>query len=183
MTIDVDRTDKKPLSKRETLELLDRELLAELDDRETSVPDEFVAIGPIRGTELYKAVQAVEKHNGGKLPVRPWTAWRGMLRRADEGQGEDDLHERYEQFYLLADTLLQCVKNEICQLDSPPKQPKRRGRKATFDAAEDERLQKEWDAARRSGANKSTFCRDRRIDKEDLDRTLGRIRKRRKSAH
>jgi hypothetical protein len=182
MTRDIYRNDEAPITKRKALEWLNEKLTFELGDRATSVPDEFVAVEPVRGTELYRAVQAVEKHFGGRLPVKPWTAWRGMLLRADLEQGEADLHERYGQFYVLADTLHQWVKTEIFELDSQPKRPKRRGRKPTSDVDEDERLKRDWESARGCGTLKSEFCRARGISTKELDRALGRVRKRRNSA-
>jgi hypothetical protein len=99
-----------------------RRLIVELDkvmdDRETSVPGEPVEPEPIRGTTLYEAEQAVERHYpAGKLPVEPWRAWRGMLIRADEQQGEDDPHERYERFYELCDALRVWTVAEITRLE------------------------------------------------------------------
>lgn len=105
------------------LERLIVELTDELDDREPSVPEELVEPGPIRGTGLYEAVQAVERYYpGGKLPVQPWRDWRGMLLRADEGQGENEPHERYERYYECCETLREWAEAEIAGLQAE-KQP------------------------------------------------------------
>ena len=106
----------KSFSQQSDLEDLIAELEEEIDDRAPSVSGELNPPDPLRGTELYCAVQAVERHYGGKLPMGPWQDCRGMLLRADEGRGEADLNERYEQYYACCDHLRGWVKTEVSRI-------------------------------------------------------------------
>ena len=114
----------RPNKRKESLQQCDLERLLEkleerLDERETSIINEVVLPDPLRGTELYLAVQAVEQHYGGTLPMGAWQAWRGMLNRADEGKGEVDLQQRYVQFYVCCDVLCQWVQAELVRVSGP----------------------------------------------------------------
>jgi hypothetical protein len=109
-------SDAAGLSQTSGLERLIAALNDELDDRETSIPNEFVSPQPLRDRELYRAVQIVERLYGGKLPVGPWQAWRGMLLRADEGKGEGDPNECYEQYYASCDSLSHWANLELARI-------------------------------------------------------------------
>lgn len=104
-------------SQQSDLERLIAALEIEIDDRETSIPEEYVSPEPLRGRDLYFAVQAVERHYSGKLPMEPWQAWRGMLLRADEGKGEADPHERYERYYVFCETLSLWARAELSRIE------------------------------------------------------------------
>jgi hypothetical protein len=95
------------------------ELTSVIEDDKTSIHDELV-LDPLRGTDLYKAVQAVERVLGGKLPFdqpyNPRNAWKQMLWRSDEEKGEDDLFQRGRAFYKYAADLLQWAKDTLDEL-------------------------------------------------------------------
>jgi len=157
------------------LERLGAELKEELDDAETSTLSELVNPGPIRDRDLYLAVKAVQEHYGGKLPLHPRRAWRGMLDRADEGRGESDECLRLERYYELVDRLHRWVSDEFFQLKkkSAPKKP---GRPPTHDRPADVNLVGDWKAAKNCGENKESFCQALGISMTDLRKACDRIR-------
>jgi hypothetical protein len=107
--------------KASDLESLTEKLAEELDSRATSVLDEWDWQEPIRRIRdgpIYKAVQAVEKHYGGKLPVKkggwqPWKAWRTMLLIADEGKGPKDEYEKTHKYCRAVEALRDWAASEI----------------------------------------------------------------------
>jgi hypothetical protein len=106
------------------LESLITELYAELSDLGTSVPNEPSAPIPIRGRPLYKAVQAVEQHYGGGLPIErsdklavdPRRVWKDMLLAADHGQGANDPAARDRMYYENCQSLLGWAMAELSRL-------------------------------------------------------------------
>ncbi len=72
---------------------------------------------------------------------------------------------------------LERLAQEIIPLSAKVKD--RRGRRQTFDAANDARLQRDWVAARASGSHRKEFCACRGIGVKDLKAAQTRIRARR----
>lgn len=135
-------TDRSPHDARDDSQNLDlcrdmKRLISELDveigQSETSDPDEdeLEELSPLRGSDLFKAVQAVQRYYPhSKLPYRVRQAWRGMLQRADNLKGEEDLQERYKRYYDLCNELFEWATKEVEQLQVLESQQSDNSRKA-----------------------------------------------------
>jgi hypothetical protein len=63
------------------------------------------------------------------------------------------------------------------------KRPAKRGRKPTYSPNKDEELARHWQAAKRQGAYKADFARDRGYSLKEFDRLLARVRARKRRAN
>lgn len=117
--------------RKSDLQRLSEELSKELDQRATSVKDEVddeEPILPIRPRLLYELEQAVERHYGGKLPVKggAWKSWRKMLLIADDGKGPSNRYKRAHAYHKRVQKLASWVNKQLkSKRDTKDDKPKK----------------------------------------------------------
>lgn len=138
------------------------------------------------GGEIHNAICAIQPFYGGKLPApHPRNLWRELQRVC---RREVDPYKRQNQAHELAGDLRKWVDREIkcaatdhepSKLASLDIKRKRAGSPPRYNPEDDEKLEKDWKAAKSRGSRQKEFCASRGIKVGTLKAAQARIRERR----